>query len=68
MPTMKPTASVSLRALGCALALALTAGCTAPSNLPHLKAMPDYEDAMRCAPNFTTEALNTIADLEALRK
>jgi hypothetical protein len=30
--------------------------------------MPDYEDAMRCAPDFTNEALNTIADLEALRK
>lgn len=30
--------------------------------------MPDYEDALRCAPDFTTEALNTIADLEALRK
>lgn len=52
--------------LGAALALALT-GCstTAPSSLPRLRAHPDYEDALRCAPTFTTDALHTIADLEA---
>lgn len=60
-----PTAPVSLLRLGCALALALTVGCTSPSSLPRLRAMPDYEDAMRCAPDFTTAALKTIADLEA---
>lgn len=29
--------------------------------------MPDYPDAMRAAPEFTTSALKTIADLEARR-
>lgn len=55
--------------LGSALALVLT-GCstTAPSNLPRLRASPEYEDALRCAPNFTTDALKTIADLEAKQK
>ena len=62
-----PTVPVLLRSLGCALALALTAACTAPSHLPRLKAMPDYEDAMRSAPDFTTAALKTIADLEATK-
>ena len=50
--------------LGCALALALTS-CTAPSNLPRLRAQPEYEDALRCAPHFTKDALDTIAALEA---
>jgi hypothetical protein len=61
------TSPASLLLLGAALLLALT-GCTAPSNLPRLRAHPDYEDALRCAPHFTTDALNTIADLESRRK
>jgi hypothetical protein len=64
MPTSKPTAPAFWPSLGCALALALT-GCTTPSQLPRLRAMPDYPDAMRAAPDFTEAALKTIADLEA---
>jgi hypothetical protein len=67
MPKSTPTASASPLLLGCALALALT-GCCTPSQLPRLRALPDYEDAMRCAPDFTTQALKTIADLEAHRQ
>lgn len=67
MNSPKPTSPAWLRSLGCALALALT-GCTAPSNLPRLRAQPDYEDALRCAPKFTQDALNTIANLEAKRR
>ena len=36
-----------------------------PNHLQRLLALPDYEDAMRCAPVFTTEAMKTIADLES---
>lgn len=68
MKKLLPTSPAWLPRLGCALALVLIAGCTAPSNLPRLRAQPDYEDALRCAPNFTEDALNTIAALEALRK
>jgi hypothetical protein len=70
MPPMhkpKPTSPAWLRSLGLVLGLALTGGCTAPSNLPRLRAQPDYEDALRCAPHFTQDALNTIANLEANR-
>lgn len=63
------TARALPAALGVALLLALT-GCstTAPSNLPRLRASPEYPDAFRCAPNFTTDCLKTIADLEARQK
>ena len=55
--------------LGAALLLVLT-GCstTAPSSLPRLRSHPDYEDALRCAPHFSSDALKTIADLEARQK
>lgn len=59
------TVHASLRLLGCALALALTPCCMTPNHLQRLLALPDYEDAMRCAPVFTTEAMKTIADLES---
>ena len=65
MNSPKPTSPAWLRSLGCALALALTGGCTAPSSLPRLRAQPDYEDALRCAPVFTQDALATIAELES---
>lgn len=72
MPPMNkplPTSPGWLLRPGCALALVLiAAGCTAPSNLPRLRAQPDYEDALRCAPQFTEDALNTIAALEARNK
>ncbi|MBC8010057.1 MAG: hypothetical protein H7067_08170 [Burkholderiales bacterium] len=71
MPTPKPTPiwHASRLSLGAALLLALTAcATTAPSHLPRLRAQPDYEDALRCAPAFSTDALKTIADLEARQK
>jgi hypothetical protein len=49
--------------LGGALLLVLT-GCNTPSNLPRLESHPDYEDAIRCAPVFTRDALETISRLE----
>lgn len=66
MHKSKLTAPAFWPSLGCALLVALT-GCTTPSQLPRLRAMPDYPDAMRAAPDFTTSALKTIADLEARR-
>lgn len=67
-----PTAPAWLRALGCALACVLTVGCTTtlptPSPVNRLRALPDYEDAMRSAPIFTTEALRTVADQHAERR
>lgn len=62
---MKTVRAFSL-SLGAALLVALT-GCstTAPSQLPRLRSHPEYQDAMRSAPDFTTDALKTIADLEA---
>lgn len=68
MPRSTPTAPASRLLLGFALALALTGCSTRPlplSHLPALRLHPQYEDAMRCAPDFTTAALKTIADLEA---
>jgi hypothetical protein len=54
--------------LGSALLLALT-GCSTisrpPSRIDSLLAHPEFRAAAQAAPNFTTEALNTIADLEA---
>jgi hypothetical protein len=63
-----PTSPVWLLRLGCALALALAVGCSTPSNLPRLRAQPDYEDALRCAPVFTRDALTTISALENAKK
>ena len=57
------TLHVSKLVLGVALLLALT-GCNTPSNLPRLRSHPDYEDAIRCAPIFTMDALETISRLE----
>lgn len=55
--------------LGCALLLALTAGCTSPSRSPsqidRLIAHPEFKAAAQAAPHFTSDALKTIADLEA---
>lgn len=57
-----------LLAVGSALLLALTSSCTTlprPSLIPALRQHPEYEDAMRSAPNFTTAAMKSISDLEA---
>ena len=64
-PGRTPISPACRLSLGAALLLALTAcSTTAPSSLPRLRAHPDYEDALRCAPAFSTDALKTIADLE----
>lgn len=61
------TAPASRLLLGFVLALALTSCSTRPrqSVLPALRLHPQYEDAMRSAPDFTTSALKHIANLEA---
>lgn len=55
--------------LGCALLLALTAGCTSPGRSPsqidRLIGHPEFKAAAQAAPHFTSDALKTIADLEA---
>jgi hypothetical protein len=65
-----PTANVLRLLLGFALGLVLTACSTQPkaSLLPALRLHPQYEDAMRCAPDFTSTAMKAIANLEAAAK
>ena len=64
---LTPTALAYWRTAGSVLLAAHIAGCTInpASQLERMRAHPEYADAMMAAPDFTTDALKTIADLES---
>lgn len=71
MPASMQPSPLRRALLGSALLLALT-GCSAlsrpPSRVDSLLAHPEFRAAAQAAPHFTSEALKTIADLEARQK
>ena len=71
MPASTRPSPLRSALLGSALLLALT-GCStlsrSPSQVDRLLKHPELRAAAQAAPHFTSEALKTIADLEARRK
>ena len=59
-PLLKPL-------LGLALLLALTGCATQTSAVDRLMAHPEFRYAAQAAPHFTSDALKTIANLEAAK-